>query len=982
MSLKQSQGRKKQDHSQRAKPMIDTMLEPDIDFAIVALGASAGGLEAFTQFLSKLPENSGIAFVLVQHLEPSHPSSLVELLGRKSPIPVMEAKEDTLALPDHAYIIPPGKAMSIRNRTLKLQEQPEHPGLTHSINLFFCSLAEDVKERAVGIILSGTGSDGTDGARAIKAQQGLVIVQDPQTAGYDGMPRAAIEAGVADYILPPAAMPSKLMEYLGQSYYERDQVRQALKKDDSIMKSIFSLVKARTGRDFSGYKISSITRRIEHRMAINEIKTVENYLRLLKRDKAEIENLMKDFLIQVTSFFRDKEAFEALKQPISRMLRDKPGGSQLRAWIPGCSTGEEAYSIAIVLLECMQESGKTYEVQVFGTDLGAEAVTTARSGIYPESVAQDVSRERLERFFVKADTSYQIKKNVRERVTFAVHDMVNDPPYSRMDLVSVRNLLIYFDTDLQKKVLPRLHYSLKEDGLLFLGTSETIGDFSDLFTVINAKLRIYQSINKKKTLQTDFINQSGIYQAGTVKQADKQTQPGPAPDQLLLLEALPPSVLIDRNYQVVYTHGDTSKYLRMPEGRLSPDILHLAKPDLRSVLATVIHEAFHEQNEVAIENLTVKNNGGTQPVKITVRPLNTPEGQMVITFEDLPGPKRRKKKGVPLTEAQHQDLEDELQRTRDTLRGTVEELKTANEELRSANEEYMSTNEELKSANEELETSREELQSVNEELTTLNTEAQKKNEDLATVNNDMRNLLNAAGLATVFLDEKLRIRRFTPAATQLFKFLDSDIGRPVEDITSHLRVDSLSQSVHQVLDNLIPIEKEVQTTDGKWYSMRILPYRTLDNNIAGVVVSFADINRVKASLQYSDGIIKTIRDLLVVLDEKLRVTSASRTFYKTFQVGPKDTEGQLIFELGNHRWDIPQLREMLKEVLDKDTVFEGYRVEYDFPGIGQRVMLLNARRIYNEIGATQSILLAMEDVTHRTGLEPFSLTEDVGKQKP
>jgi len=429
MSPKQSKNGEGQDQSEKTDSMTDTVQEPGAksaspvegNFPVVGIGASAGGLEAFTQFLSKVPEKSGMAFVLVQHLDPSHPSSLVDLLARQSPIPIKEAQEGDRVQPGHAYVIPPGKGMSISNRVLAIRDQPEHPGLTHSINLFLESLAEDVKERAVGIILSGTGSDGTDGVRAIKAREGLVIIQDPVTAKYDGMPRAAIEAGMADFVLSPEAMPAKLIEYFQQSSYKREQLRQALKKDDTTMKRIFSMVRARTGRDFSGYKISSITRRIEHRMAVSQIETIGNYLKLLRENPTEIENLVKDFLIQVTSFFRDMEAFEALKQEIGRMLTDKPEGSQLRAWIPGCSSGEEAYSVAMVIMECIQESGRRYEFQVFGTDLDAGAIATGRVGLYPASIAKDVTPERLERFFSRVESSYQIKKNVREGVIFAVH---------------------------------------------------------------------------------------------------------------------------------------------------------------------------------------------------------------------------------------------------------------------------------------------------------------------------------------------------------------------------------------------------------------------------------------------------------------------------------------------------------------------------------------------------------------------------------
>ena len=412
------------------------------DITIVALGASAGGLEALTQFFNNTPKDSGVAFILIQHLSPSHSSSLVELLSKHSQIPIREARDGDIMQPDQAYVIPPGMTMYIHNRTLILEEQMEHPGLTHSINVFFRSLADDVKEKAVAIILSGTGSDGTDGARAVKAQEGLIIVQEPETAKYDGMPLSAIEAGIADYILPPEAMPAKLLEYLRLSFSKRRQVRQALKQDDAKLISIFSLIKALTGRDFSGYKSSSINRRIEHRMAINEVERVEDYIRLLRENPTEIENLMKDFLIRVTSFFRDDQAFAALKLSIEKMLLTKPDGSQLRAWVPGCSSGEEAYSIAMVLLECAQESGRNYEIQVFGTDLDAAAISMARSGNYSDIIMQDVSAERRKRFFNKADSSYQIKKSVRDCVVFAVHNLVADPPYSRMDLVSVRNLLI------------------------------------------------------------------------------------------------------------------------------------------------------------------------------------------------------------------------------------------------------------------------------------------------------------------------------------------------------------------------------------------------------------------------------------------------------------------------------------------------------------------------------------------------------------
>ena len=948
---------------------------------VVGIGASAGGLEAFTSFLSKVPGSSGIAFVLIQHLDPTQPSRLTELLGKVSSIPVQEVMENTRVEHNHVYVIPPGSDLTIKNRTLQLQPQPARPNLAHGIDLFFRSLADDLKEQAVVIILSGTGSDGTDGARAVKAAQGLVIVQDPGSAKYDGMPRAAIAAGLADYVLKPEAMISQLIGYSRKSQRQREETRESLEKDDTSLRSILSLVRARTGRDFSGYKVSSITRRIERRMTVNQIETSSDYLRFLQERPSEIEDLMKDFLINVTAFFRDRQAFDSLKKEISTIFNERPEGSSIRAWVPGCSTGEEAYSLAMLLVECAEESKRRYDLQVFGTDLDTDTITFARAGIYPATITPDVGEKRLEKFFNRIDASYQVKKDLREKLIFAVHDLVTDPPYSRMDIVSVRNLLIYFDTDLQKKIIPLLHYSLNDGGILFLGTAETTGATSDLFSTVDSKWRIYKSINKQRVQNTNFAGQPASWHSPDAPPVLPATNfPKPPPVEQLLLEALPPSVIVNRNYQVIYTHGNTGKYLHLPEGNLSSDLMRMVDPDLRLAVTTVLHEASKQQKEVFREGLRVKHNGETQSVKIKVRPLSKMGDSMILTFEDIHRPRRRKVKGEPLTETQRHEMEQELQTTRETLRGSIEELETANEEMRSANEEYMSTNEELKSANEELETSREELRSVNEELTTVNTEREKKIEELTTVNDDLNNLFNSTKIATVYLDEKLRIRRFTPAATVLFKFIDTDIGRPVEDISSRLKTDGLPQAARRVLETLIPVEQDVQVEDGSWYSMKIHPYRTSDNAIEGVVATFTNVTQIKAALSYAQGIIDTVREPLLVLDENLRVITASQAFYRTFKVTRENTEGQSIYELGNRQWDIPKLRELLVNVLHKDSVFEGYKVEHIFPDVGHRSMLLNARRFYDGAGATQSILLTIEDITGRSGIEHFSENNDVQKR--
>jgi two-component system CheB/CheR fusion protein len=518
-----------------------------------------------------------------------------------------------------------------------------------------------------------------------------------------------------------------------------------------------------------------------------------------------------------------------------------------------------------------------------------------------------------------------------------------------------------------------------------LGTAETIGEVPDYFTTVDSKWRIYRSVNKQQAQYVTFAGKSAVPQMTSSKYLETHVLPAAKPPlaqspDRLLLEALPPSVLVNHKYQVMYTHGDTSKYLRLPQGNPSMSILEMSNPDLRIALSTAVHEAARERKGTIRESLSVRSKNRRQPVKITVRPLSKMDGSLIVTFEDVSRPRRRKLTGVTTQVTQHDDLERELELSRETLRNTIEEMDTANEELRSTNEEYMSANEELKSANEELETSREELRSVNEELTTINTEHEKTIEELTAISDDMHNLLNSTAIATIFLDETLSIRRFTPAATELFNFKDLDVGRPLQDISSRLKADGLPQSARRVLETLIPSEHEVQTEDGHWYSMRVHPYRTSDNSIEGVVASFVDINQMKVALAYAESIIGTIREPLLVLSKKLKILSANSAFCKMFGVNKAETEGQYIYDLGNRQWDIPQLRKLLDSVLKEDKIFEGYRVEYNFPGIGHRKMLLNARRIYDGLSTTQNILLAIEDITGRPGIEAFSEAKEKRKK--
>ena len=948
-------------------------------FPVIGIGASAGGLEAFGKLFSKMPQDTGMAFIVIQHIEPSRTGNMASLIQKYTSMPVVEAKADIKVEPNHLYFIPQNREISLVDRTLQLGEVIDS-GMRHSIDLFFRSLAEDLKDRAICVVLSGTGTDGTVGAREVKAHTGLVIVQDPDDASYDGMPRSAINAGVADIIATAEEMPEKLIEYVKGAYGRpAERRRKSLETATDSLNQILSIVRSRTKRDFSGYKVSTMNRRVERRMSINRVQELEDYIRLLRESPEEVEDLTKDFLIQVTSFFRDPQVFAALEKQLKALIESKNPGEGIRVWTAGCSTGEETYSVAILVEKCLVELGRSTDFHVFGTDLDPDAIDTARTGVYPESIGADVGPERLEKYFTRKDTSYQINRRIRERVIFSVHDLISDPPFSRMDCVVARNLLIYLDSETQKQVLPVLRYALNDGGILLLGTAETIGEFGeDLFDTLDHKWRIFQA-RKDKSGLTPAQAFRGYAYRGIRAVPQGKAYPEVVPDadaQRALVRALPPAVLVDRNLSVLYVHGETGKYLQLGQGQLSTGLLDLARESIRMPLATAAHLALTRNQEVVREGIRVKLNGETITVKITVKPIYDRQTRLAVLFEDIREPKGKKRgKGTGAgADERYRELEHELQFTRESLKTTVEELETANEELRSTVEEYQSTNEELHSANQELETSREELQSMNEELSTVNREHKEKIDELTLVGDDMRNLLNSTSIATVFVDEDLVIKRFTPATSQMLNLRERDVGRPLTDITSRVRSTDLVGYARQVLDTLVPAEAEVETDDGRWYSVRILPYRTSGNAIDGAVITFLDINpqkelqdELRHALAYANSILDTMREPMVVLDGDMRVLSVNQAFYRVFQVSPEQTEGRLLCDLGDGQWDIPDLRRLLESVLPEDSVFEDFLVEDDFPGIGRRRIALNARRLRLTDGETARVLLAMEDITERSG---------------
>ncbi len=957
------------------------------EFTVVGMGASAGGLEALEKFFTHMPPDSGMTFVIVLHLDPTHESIVDSLLKKVTKMQVYQVEDGMKVQPNCVYVIPQKKDMIIMNGNLQLLESELRRGLRRPIDFFFRSLAEDQKERAICIVLSGTGTEGTLGLKAIKGEGGLVIVQSLESAKYDGMPRSAIATDLADYILPPEIMPEQMLKYVKQFHYKlKRPVPVVIKKISNLRQKIFFMIRNQTGRDFSLYKQTVITRRIDRQMTVHQIKNLSDYVSYLQDNPMEVEKLSKELLIGATSFFRDKEAYEIMqKKVLPLLLKNKPHNQIFRVWVPACSTGEEAYSLAMLLWEYMDEVKRNFKVQVFSTDLDSSAIDTARAGVYPDSISVDVSAERLHRFFSREDNVYRINKEIRDMLIFAPQDMTKDPPFSKLDLISCRNLLIYLGPELQKKLMHLFHYSLRPNGILFLGSSETIGEMTDFFSPFDRKWKIY---NHKKDISApkvimDFptVSLTGG-EANTRKPVEttefRKVDIGELTEKILLESYTPAAVIINQKGDILYIHGRTGKYLEPAQGKASMNIMEMAREDLRTEIGSGIRQAVTEKKSAVFRDILVKTNGDTQLIHLVVKPITKPEplnGLLLVAFEEIASSKQSevvKKTGRFSIRMKQRvaDLESELKTTKEHLQTTIEELETSNEELQSSNEELLSTNEEV-------ETSSEELQSANEELETVNAELQRKIDELSGVNDDINNLLASTEIAVIFLDNDLRIERYTPAATRLMKFIEADIGRSIGDIRSNLVDHDLVYEIQEVLKTLGSLEKEVQDLNGCFYLMRILPYRTRNNVIDGVTVTFVDITERKLTekelqivkeqkriQEEAENVASTVREPLLVLDDSLKVISANRSFYKNFQVMPDETIGRYLYQLGNQQWDIPQLRELLEKILPRNTSFTDFKMKHDFPSLGVREMLLNARRVVDPGNkVTQMILLAIEDVT-------------------
>jgi len=978
------------------------------DFPIVGIGASAGGLAAFEAFFSGMPADidPGMAFVLVQHLAPDHKSILTELIRRYTRMQVFEVEDGMTVRPNCAYIIPPGRDMAFLNGALQLLEPSAPRGQRLPIDFFFRSLAQDKRERAICVVLSGTGSDGALGVRAIKGEGGMVMVQSLASSEHDGMPRSALATGLVDYELPPAKMPAQIMAYVAQAFGNIPKSAM-VQPPKNALKKMFILLRDQTGHDFSQYKPSTIHRRVERRMAVHQIESMDGYVKFLQQDPSEVKGLFRDLLIGVTSFFRDKEAFKTLEQQVIPRLftgesEKKKKKNPIRVWSVGCSSGEEAYSLAMLLAEHQDNLKQSIDIQVFATDIDSQAIATARAGLYPASIAPDITRERLARFFVAEPdgSAFRIHKKIRNMVIFSEQDVIKDPPFSRLDLICCRNLLIYMGGELQKKIIPLFHYSLNPGGFLFLGTSETVGDFNDLFAPLDRKSKLFE--RKDDHYQTNhaalkFFSPSTRSTAWplspTTSKTDRPGKPSlrELTEQALLRQMSPVAALINSRGDILYLHGRAGSYLEPATGEAGTNnILKMAREGLKHNLTIALHSVVSDQKLVSYSDLRVKNNGNYIFVNLTVLPIaaGSNTGQetdlyMVILEQrqvsELQSARQKDssfdhggKTGQPDlidAEARIAALEQELRAKEEYLLTSTEELQTSNEELRSSNEEMQSVNEELQSTNEELETSKEELQAVNEELSTVNSELQTNVSELTRANNDMNNLLAGTGIGTIFIDHDLRILRFTPSATRIINLIPSDVGRPVAHIVSNLvGYDHLVEDIKAVLDTLISKEVEVQTRMGSWYTMRILPYRTLDNVIEGAVLTFVDITEMKKArdeLERSQKLYRLLAqsstDRICILNSDETYRFVNTAFARELKRKPGEIFGKTLGDLFLPDEDGVQLS-LIRRVLAGGE--EGEVLSKSVTGSGEKkAYQLQVKPVGNEHGKPIWVLCLAKDIS-------------------
>jgi two-component system, chemotaxis family, CheB/CheR fusion protein len=980
-------------------------------FPIVGIAASAGGLEAFTQLLSHLPIDTGMAFVLIQHLSPDRESLLTEILTRATPMLVSQAQNGMVVEPNRVYVIPPNTKMVLEEGVLQLSPREKVFGKYMPGDAFLTSLAADRGNLAIAVVLSGGDGDGALGLTAIKAVGGVTFAQCEDTARFDSMPTSAIATGNVDFVLSPEQIAAELVQLSRNPLLIRPQPlvatneRGTLEPQTALM-TIFALLKSSTGVDFSHYKPKTLDRRIQRRMLLCKLEQLADYVAYLEAHPTEVKALYEEILIHVTSFFRDPRAFELLKTKVfPTIAQNKSAELPIRIWVAGCSTGEEVYSIAICLLEFLSEQATQTSIQIFATDISELAIEKARAGIYPEDRMVNVSPERRHRFFYPIKGGYHISKVVRELCVFARQDLSSDPPFSNVDLISCRNVMIYLGDVLQKRIMPIFHYSLNATGFLLLGTSESTGKYVDLFTVVDKKYRIYAK--NSTTTQSTFLFTPSSYPTVKISlqgrgfssenPSNRQSIPA-APgfdlqgkiDQLIVDRYTPVGVVIDDKMQVLQLRGEIDRYLKLMSGVANLDLFNLVRSGFLIELRAAIYQAQQDNLPVIKKGLRLEQSDGFSSFNLQVIPFKMPnvdESHFLVLFEDVPASSGESSQSIDLMPQGDVDREnaqlrqelvtaiEERRATQEYLRAVIQEQEYTNQDLKVANEEILSSNEELQSTNEELETAKEEIQATNEELHTTNDELRRRNAELDLVNNDLTNLLSSINIPILMLTNDLRIRRFTPMAQRLFNFIPTDTGRPLSDIRTNLNLPDLEPLILEVLETLHVKELEVQTLTGAWYTLRIRPYRTTENRIDGIVIVLLDIDALKrsaaniaAARNYAEAIVETVQVPLLVLESDFRVNTANRAFCETFQVSELETAQLTIFELGNGQWNIPGLRSILEEIFTTDRILQNFEVEHLFDRIGQKTMLLNAVKI---IAAedTNRILLSIEDITERKQFE-------------
>jgi two-component system CheB/CheR fusion protein len=952
-------------------------------FPIVAVGASAGGLAPTGELLHELGVEPGIALVIIHHLDPTHASGLIDILSRATALPVVAASDGARVEPNHVYVIPPNAGLLISQGVLKLVPRSEAGGLHLPINRFFESLALDRDGLSGAVVLSGTGFDGTEGIKAIKREGGITLAQDA-TAQYTSMPQSAIATGCVDFILPPAGLARELRRLGAQAPSFR--VPRPAGADDRDYAQILAAMWRSSGVDFTSYKHTTIRRRLERRLFFHGLPSLSAYLELLQRDPAEVAALCDEALIHVTGFFRDPEAFEALRtQVFPKLCEGRRRDAPIRIWVPGCSTGEEVYSIAICLREFLDDAHRDLPIKIFGTDLSSTVIEKARAGRYPESIEGELSAGRLQGFFSKTEGGYQIRRDLRDLCVFAKHDVTRDPPFAAMDLISCRNLMIYLGHELQDRVVALLHYALNEPGFLMLGSAETVRAFAG-FSAVDGKNKIYARTSAAPRVAFDFTTarlverpSPDLRASGLLDPATSARSPGTADvfreaDRLVLAEYSPPGVVVTDDLAVIQFRGHTGAFLEHAPGVASLDLLRTAREELRLPLRRAIDEARSTESPARQAGVVLFVEDTRRTVDIEVIPFSAHAARQrffVVLFQDVtaeegaPGPVVASPAEGPLG-ASEGALQQQLSSTRQYLESVIEQLEAANEELKAANEEVVSSNEELRSTNEELQSAKEELQATNEELHTLNDELRDRSAEATRLSDDLTNVLTSVEIPILLVGRDLRLRRFTPAATRVFGLLASDLGRAVSDVPRIVAIaPALAGTLTEVIERLSPAHSAIQDATGHWYELSARPYVTLDGRVDGTVIAARDVDaakrsaeRVEAARVYAQGVVDTVRQGLVVLDRDLRVTSANRAFLEAFRLSSGNIEGRLLEELGRPELTSPLVSKFLRELGSEPTV-EGFRLEQgDGPG-GGRVFLLNASRIES----SELLLLAFEDVT-------------------